>query len=407
MAVQLGGAGRPLPLPVSCDFPFGAGRADLRPGLGSGLPAPAGGAALGEGRTAASPLPAPALSPPMAGIAPRAHSPGTDVFATPHGFFVVRSDVGCFLQAPECHSPEAVEIRDLHPACRGGEHYVGDDIGSAVCILRGHAFHRTTDLSTAPSPDALPLHPTCRGGDHYASWGSRFSIIFLARGVVLSVADLTTGAEAEEMPLEPASRHGLYYYAPDATHLAFLGVDEQRGLYSQLFSSSGHQEVLPVHADVASFLPGGLSLVHRGTFGAWECVKLIQNETDGPLPGSHEITRKVGRVEEKLANWTFSTAGSPAPADLSVALLQAQFSLPPVYGGLGLRTEQEEWEAVAEEGEELRVILQPRQKLYWWQYHLGLGHRPILFCRCLKVTRSPASPANLPLPSSDSGDAGI
>uniref|UniRef100_A0A8C3RXM0 Uncharacterized protein n=1 Tax=Chelydra serpentina TaxID=8475 RepID=A0A8C3RXM0_CHESE len=356
---------------------------------------------------AASPLPAPALSAPMAGIAPRGRSPGTDVFATPHGFFVVRSDVGCFLQAPECHSPEAVAIRGLHPACRGGEHYVGAAAGSSVCILRGDAFHRTTDLSAAPSPDALPLHPTCRGGDHYASWGSRFSVLFLARGVVLSVADLTTGAEAEETPLEPASRRGLYYYAPDAAHLAFLGVDEQRGLYSQVFSSSGHQEVLPVHADVASFLPGGLSLVHRGTFGAWECIKLIQNATDGPLPGSHEITRKVGRVGEKLANWTFSTAGSPGPADLSVALLQAQFSLPPAYGGLGLKTEQEEWEAVAEEEEELRVILQPRQKLYWWQYHLGLGHRPILFCRCLKVTRSPAPPAALPLPRSHAGDAGV
>ncbi|CAM2102819.1 unnamed protein product [Caretta caretta] len=257
-----------FPSPLATTSRLGAGQADLSPGkaagyhrrleaqrLGEGRTAP-GAQRLGEGRTAPSPLPAPELSPPMAGIAPRARSPGTDVFTTPHGFFIVRSDVGCFLQAPECHSPEAVEIRGLHPACQGGEHYVGDTTGSCVCILRGDAFHRTTDLSAAPSPDALPLHPTCRGGDHYASWGGRFSLIFLARGVVLSVADLTTGAEAEEMPLEPASRHGLYYYALDATHLAFLGVDEQRGLYSQVFSSSGHQEVLPVHADVASFLPG-------------------------------------------------------------------------------------------------------------------------------------------------------
>uniref|UniRef100_A0A8C8S5W6 Uncharacterized protein n=1 Tax=Pelusios castaneus TaxID=367368 RepID=A0A8C8S5W6_9SAUR len=339
----------------------------------------------------------------MARIAPRARSPGTDVFATHHGFFVVRSDAGCFLQAPSCHTPEAVEIRSLHPTCRGGEHYVGDTTSSAIYILRGDAFHRTLDLSVAPSPDALPLHPTCHGGDHYTSWDGRFSIIFLTRGMVLSVADLTTGAEAEETPLIPAARCGLYYYAPDSTHLAFLHVDEQQGLCSHIFSSTGHWEVLPIHANVASFLPGGLALVHGNSFGAWEHVKLIQNETDEPLPSSHEITRKVGHVEEKLANWTFTSA----PVDLSMALLQAQFSLPPAYGGLGLRTEQEEWEMVAEEGEELRVILQPRQKLYWWQYVLGLGQRPLLFCRCLKVTRSPAPPTTVPLPSSDTWDADV
>ncbi|XP_030395412.1 uncharacterized protein LOC115637951 [Gopherus evgoodei] len=257
MAVQLGGAGRPLPLPFSYDIPFAGGpsgspaRARLRAPcwveaqrLGEGRGAP-GAQRLGEGRTAASPLPAPALNPPIAGIVPRAHSPGTDVFATPQGFFIVRSDVGCFLQAPECHSPEAVEIWSLHPACRGGEHYVGDAAGSSVCILQGNPFHQTMDLSAAPSPDALPLHPMCCGGDHYASWSSRFSVIFLARSVVLSVADLTMGVEAEEMPLKLASCHGLYYYACDATHLAFLGVDAQRGLYSQVFSSSGHQDVLP------------------------------------------------------------------------------------------------------------------------------------------------------------------
>ncbi|XP_074838581.1 uncharacterized protein LOC142004789 [Carettochelys insculpta] len=341
----------------------------------------------------------------MAGVVPRADSPGTDVFASPGGFFVVRSDLGCFLCVPHCHAPEAPKLRSLHPACRGGAHYVGD--GACVCILRGDTFHRTTDLSAAPSPDPFPLHPSCRGGDHYASWGGCFSIIFLARGVVLSVADLTTGAEAEETPLEPASRCGLYYYAPDAFHLAFLHVDEERGLRSQVFSSSGHQEDLPVHADVTSFFPGGLALVHGGTFGTWECIKLIQNETDGPLPGSYEITRQVGHAEEKLANWTFSAAGSPAPSDLSVALLQAQFSLPPAYGGLGLQTGQEEWEAVAEEEEELRVILQPHQKLFWWQYRLGLGARPVLFCRCLKVTRSPAPPANIPLPRSDARAVGV
>ncbi|KYO48249.1 hypothetical protein Y1Q_0010623 [Alligator mississippiensis] len=338
----------------------------------------------------------------MAGIAPRALSPGTDIFANRHGCFVVRSDLGCFVWASDSHAPASVEVRSLHPACQGGEHYVGDAApGSSVCILRGDVVHRATDLSTAPSPDPLPLHAVCCGGDHYAAGGGRFFVIFLARGVVLSVADLTTGAEAKEMPLVPAALHGLYYYASAEGLLAFLDVDGERGLCSHLFSNADCHEVLPVHPDVTSFFPGGLALVHGPAFGTWECVKLIQNDTDVPLPGSHDITRKVGHIQEKLANWTDSTASSPRAADLAVALLQAQFSLPAAYGGVGLQTEQEEWEAVAEEDESLRVILQPRQKLYWWQYVLGLGHKPLLFCRSLKVTRSPSPPTHVPLPRAD------
>lgn len=339
----------------------------------------------------------------MAGIVPRAGTPGTDVFATPDGFFVVRSDLGCFLRAPAGPAPAGAEICRLHPACRGGDHYVGEASGAAVCILRGEAFQRTADLGAAPGPEAFPLHPACRGGDHYVSGGGRFVVLFLARGVALSVADLSTGAGAEETPLDPAARCGLYYYAPDATRLALLRVDAQRGLCTQVGSGSGPGEVLPVPAAVASFLPGGLALVHGAAFGAWECIQRLENDTDGPLPGSYELSRPVGYVEQKWADWTFSPAGAPAPTDLAGALLRAQFALPPAYGGLGLRTEQEEWEAAAEEGEELRIILQPRQKLYWWQYRLGLGARPVLFCRSLKVTRSLAPPDLLPLPRSGTG----
>uniref|UniRef100_A0A8D0GVC7 Uncharacterized protein n=1 Tax=Sphenodon punctatus TaxID=8508 RepID=A0A8D0GVC7_SPHPU len=333
-------------------------------------------------------------------IAPRKDFPGTDVFASRDGISIVRSDLGCFLRAPNLHSGQGLEVWPLHPACRGGDHYVGDPASSSVYILRGGTFCRAPELGAEPAPSSLPLHPSCQDGDHYSSNGSHFHVLFLARGVVLSVADLATGADAKEAPLEPASRHGLYYYTADSTHLAFLSMDGDHGLRGHLVSRAGSEETFPIHPDVAAFLPGGLALSHGAAFGAWECVKIISNELDVPLPGTHEITRKVGFAQKALP-WKVPAGGSLEVGALTTALLQSQFSLPSAYGGLGLRTEQEEWEEAAEEGEPLRVILQPRQKLYWWQYCLGLGTDPLLFCRSLKVTRSPVPPANVPLPTAD------
>ncbi|CAI5791163.1 Hypothetical predicted protein [Podarcis lilfordi] len=337
----------------------------------------------------------------MAAIVPRADSRGTDVFATRHGFFVVRSDLGCFLQALDFRLGQDLQVWDLHPACRSGDHYVGDPTSSAIYLLRGDSFCKVLDLSSEPPSSTLPLHPSCQGGDHYAFCEGRFFIFFLTRGVVLSVADLATGATAKEICLEPALLNGLYYYGADASHLACLRMDEENGLCGYLFAAAGPKETFSVHPDVVSFLPGGLGHTHGAAFGAWECLKLISNATDLPMPSSHEITRKVG--SSKLAfSQKYRVSGSLDPESLAASLLQHQFSLPVAYGGLGLRTEQEEWEEAAEEGEALRVILQPRQKLYWWHYQLGLGKEPLLYCRSLKVTRSPSPPTHIPLPPVDS-----
>ncbi|XP_054848319.1 uncharacterized protein LOC129338267 [Eublepharis macularius] len=337
----------------------------------------------------------------MAAIASRTESPGTDVFASRHGAFIVRSDLGYFLQALDFSSGQDLKVWELHPACRGGDHYVGDPSSSAIYLLRGDTVFKVLDLSSEPPSGALPLHSSCRGGDHYAFCEGRFFIFFLARGVVLSVADLVTGSAAKESSLESTFIHGLYYYGSDATRLACFKMDAENGLRGHRLSTAGDEEVFSVHPDIVSFLPGGLAVTCGPAFGAWECLKLISNATDLPVPGSHEITRKVGYSKTVLGQ-KFSISGSLDSESLAVSLLQAQFSLPTAYGGMGLRTEQEEWEEVAEEGEPLRVILQPRQKLYWWQYRLGLGKEPTLFCRSLKVTRSPSPPTHIPLPLADS-----
>uniref|UniRef100_A0ACB8EWC5 Uncharacterized protein n=1 Tax=Sphaerodactylus townsendi TaxID=933632 RepID=A0ACB8EWC5_9SAUR len=337
----------------------------------------------------------------MATIVSRTNSPGTDVFATRHGTFIVRSDLGCFLQTLDFCSDQDIKVWELHPACRGGDHYVGDPSSSAIYLLRGDTFFKVLDLTSEPSAGALPLHPTCQGGDHYAFCDGRFFVFFLTRNVVLSVADLVTGSSAKEAALEPEFKDGLYYYGSGSAHLTCLRMDAENGLRGHLFSTAGNKEVFSVRPDVVSFFPGGLAVVYGPAFGIWECLKLISNATDLPMPSSHDITRKVG-YSKMASSQKFSVSGSLDSQSLAVSLLRSQFSLPAVYGGIGLQTEQEDWEDVAEEEEPLRVILQPRQKLYWWQYRLGLGQEPILFCRSLKVTRSPSPPTHIPLPLASS-----
>ncbi|KAH0626274.1 hypothetical protein JD844_001178 [Phrynosoma platyrhinos] len=332
----------------------------------------------------------------MAVIVPRTVSRGTDVFATRHGSFIVRSDLGCFLQALDFSSGQDLKVWDLHPACRGRDHYVGDPTSSAIYLLDGDSFCKVLDLNSEPPSSALPLHPSCQGGDHYASCEGRFFIFFLRRGMVLSVADLATAATAKEVSLECPFVDGLYYYGANATQLACFRMEENH-LRGHLLVTTGHKEPFSIHPDVASFLPGGLALNHGPAFGVWECIKLISNATDLPMPSSHEITRRVGYAKPVFGP-KYHICGSIDSESLGISLLQSQFSLPAAYGGMGIQTEQEEWEAVAEEGEPLRVILQPRQKLYWWHYQLGLGKDAILFCRALKVTRSPSPPTHIPLP---------
>ncbi|XP_072833061.2 uncharacterized protein LOC110091392 isoform X1 [Pogona vitticeps] len=338
----------------------------------------------------------------MASVVPRTVSPGTDIFTTRHGSFIVRSDLGYYLQTLDFSLGEDIKVSDLHPACRGKDHYVGDPTGSDIYLIHGDSFCKALDLNSEPPSSVLPLHSSCQGGDHYASCEGRFFIFFLKRGVVLSVADLATGAAPKEVSLEPAFLDGLYYYGADAKHVACLRMDEENHLHGHLFVIPvGQKESFSVHPDVVSFLPGGLAVTYGAAFGAWECLKLISNATSLPMPSSHEITRKVGYSKQPFVR-NYHVCGSVDPDSLAISLLQSQFSLCVAYGGMGVRTEQEEWEEVAEEGEPLRVILQPRQKLYWWHYQLGLGKEPLLFCRSLKITRSPSPPTHIPLPRADS-----
>ncbi|KAM6450749.1 uncharacterized protein PHA67_017715 [Liasis olivaceus] len=337
----------------------------------------------------------------MASIVPRTASPGTGVFITRHGAFVVRSDLGYFLQTLDFCSGQDIKVQPLHPACRGKDHYLGDPSSSTIFLLHGDSFCQVSDLNSEPPSDVFPLHPSCQGGDQYAFCEGCFFIFFLSRGVVLSMANLATGALIKEIQLESTLLDGLYYYGADAARLVCFRMDEEQHLCGTSFAiTAGHKESFVIHPDVVSFLPGGLSLTHGAAFGEWQCLKLLSNATDLPAPSSYEISRKVGYSKLELG-LKAHVDKSVDPESLAISLLQHQFALPAIYGGVGLRTEQEEWEEEAEEEEPLRVILQPRQKLYWWHYCLGLGKKPILYCRSLKITRSPSPPTHIPLPQAD------
>uniref|UniRef100_A0A098LZ24 Uncharacterized protein n=1 Tax=Hypsiglena sp. JMG-2014 TaxID=1550645 RepID=A0A098LZ24_9SAUR len=338
----------------------------------------------------------------MASIVPWTASPGSGVFVTRHGAFVVRSDLGYFLQTLDFSSGQDLKIQPLHPACRGKDHYVGDPSSLIVYLLHGDSFCQVSDLNSEPPSDVFPLHPSCRGADQYAFCEGCFFIFFLSRAVVLCVADLATGALIKEIHLEPTLLNGLFYYGSDSAHLACFRMDEEQRLCGTRFATrAGHkEESFAIHPDVVSFLPGGLSITHGAAFGQWQCLKLLSNPTDLPMPSSNEISRKVGYSKLELG-LKAHVDKSVNPESLAMSLLQHHFALPTIYGGLGLQTEQEEWEEAAEEEEPLRVILQPRQKLYWWHYCLGLGKTPILYCRSLKITRNPSPPTNIPLPRTE------
>lgn len=50
------------------------------------------------------------------------------------------------------------------------------------------------------------------------------------------------------------------------------------------------------------------------------------------------------------------------------------------------------------EKESIQVNLECRQNLYIWHYHLGIGHKPVLFCRDVHFTKENNPPDRIPLP---------
>lgn len=340
----------------------------------------------------------------MARIVPRKDAPGTGIFRKRHGDFMVRSDLGCYLRTERLETGRSIEIRGLHPSCQGGDHYLGSERDPDIYIIKGDSYRVVQDLSTDEGAQVYQLHPNCRGGDHYMKRADFFFILFFGQGVVRGVCDLSTDSRGEDIPLHPQCCLGLYYFGI-GSYWAMVTVDQRWGAQFYLYKSfinANLAAVYSIHPDLVSFLPGGLALTRGPSFGGWECIKTLSNDSDTPITWTHAVARKVGFAKEKVAsvgrNWKVGTSASLGAGELTAAVVKAQFSLSAEYGGSSVKTEKEDWTEAREEEETFQATLEPKQSLYMWQYRLGLGQEPILFCRDIKFTKDPTPPATIPLP---------
>uniref|UniRef100_A0A8C8VKC2 Uncharacterized protein n=1 Tax=Pelusios castaneus TaxID=367368 RepID=A0A8C8VKC2_9SAUR len=338
-------------------------------------------------------------------LVPRKDSHGTDVFRNDSGDCIVRSDLGCYLQTSDfLERGRNIIIHRLHPSCQGGDHYVGSRQERNVYIIKGSSYRVVKDLSTDEGAKVYELHPRCCGGDHYGRVGWTFCIIFQKEGKIRWVTNLSTAQGEKNFDLHPECCKGLYYFGIDQ-YLTLIRMDEKWGPHFYLYPDSTKDKLdsfFSIHPDVLSFFPGGLALTKGTSTGGWECIKTLHNGSDSSITWSDKVTRKVGYAKQQISsiehNWSISTEMSLGAGELTKLITQAQFSLKAEYGGRGVRTEQEDWNEAREEEESIQVTLEPQKNLYIWQYHLGIGHKPVLFCRDVQFTKENNPPDRIPLP---------
>ena len=150
-------------------------------------------------------------------------------FCGTHKLYIVRSDLGQYLETSDFNKGTDLNIRYLHRDCRGGDHYlsyvhspaIGADY-SCFFIISGDHYRRVTDLATAADVTGdTQLHEKCRGGDFYLATSSfhaftvspSFIIVFSDKGMYRVVSDLGTAKNAKEYKLHDECKGGLYYWA--------------------------------------------------------------------------------------------------------------------------------------------------------------------------------------------------
>ncbi|XP_034643300.1 uncharacterized protein LOC117885882 [Trachemys scripta elegans] len=343
-------------------------------------------------------------TPANGSLVPHKDAPGTDVFYNQGGFFIIRSDLGCYLWTEDLKSGTGIKIQRLHPACQGGDHYLSDNKNPPnIYIIKGDSYRVVKDLSTDAEAEVRELDSSCHGGDHYTYCGSWFYIISQKKGSLDYVCDLSTPISGGRTPLEPECSKGLFYFTIDNLP-TLIKLDEKWGaqcyLYKEFFSN--HPRFSSIHPNVLNFFPGGLALVKGASTGGWECIKTLHNDSDSSITWSDKVTCKVGYAKQQMSsiehNWSISAEMSIGAGELTKLITQFQFSFKTEYGGRSIRTDQEDWNEAREEEESIQVTLEPKKNLYIWQYRLGIGHKPILFCRDVQFTKENNPPDRIPLP---------
>ncbi|KAK7137477.1 hypothetical protein R3I94_013203 [Phoxinus phoxinus] len=338
----------------------------------------------------------------MAGIVPKRKVKGVDICGSRYNYFIIRSDLGCYMRSSDFKQGSDISIYALHPSCQYGDHYFGDY--NWFYIIKGDDCRRVTDLTADSDSSVFTLHPNCRGGDHYLSGFGWFYIIFQDKGIYRRTDDLTNDYNSTEFPLHPNCKDGLYYWGLPF-HYYFLkptskwAVEYYKG---NDFEKDSCVAVYSVHPDVLNFLPGGLSITIGPAFGRWVNIRYANNDTPSTMIWKRTVTKKVGYNKEKMSqmthNWNISASTTISSGGLEGLISQRQFSLTAEYGGSSVNAEKENWNEETTVEEEITCELKPNESLYVWQYQLGFGSEPVLFCKDLKVTNKPDPPTEVPLP---------
>uniref|UniRef100_A0A8D0GU97 Uncharacterized protein n=1 Tax=Sphenodon punctatus TaxID=8508 RepID=A0A8D0GU97_SPHPU len=340
-------------------------------------------------------------------LVPQKESKGTDIFRNSSGTFIVRSDLGCYMICESLDSNHNIRIERLHPACQDGNHYVNSweslkNPHPYTTIIKGTSMRTVSNLTTDSGPIVSEMHPNCRGGDYYMTVNDLHYVLFLSKGKFHVSSDLSKDTRAADYPLHTDCQKGLYYFGI-YDKPALIKVDENWGpqyyQYSN-FETGELQLFRSIHPDVLTFLPGGLALTQGASFGAWNLLKMLYNESESTVTWDYQITVTVGYNRKTMSsiehNWKISSEVSAEPGWLTKLICKAQVKLTAEYGGKSIRVDEETWSETKQTQESVRVSLGPNQKIYLWQYHLGIGQEPILFCRDISVTKTPTPPAYIP-----------
>ncbi|KAL1252291.1 hypothetical protein QQF64_020087 [Cirrhinus molitorella] len=350
----------------------------------------------------------------MNGIIPRSKAKGTDICATEICYYIIRSDLGCYMKTSDLNKGSDISICRLHPACQNGDHYIADREGY-FHIIKGNSCRKVTDLSTDSNAVVYSLHPNCQGGDHYFSTYHHFCIIFQEKGTLRVTTNMKLDSDVKEDTLNPDYRDGLYYWGlqiRDPLHIILKSIFSPGRCFFFLkptceWGVEYHTVLInknySVHPNVLNFLPGGLSVTKGPAVGMWEIIKTITNDSNTPVTWQKKITKKVGYSKEKMTqithNWNIAASASIESGELAKLIAKFHFSFSTEYGGSHVSTESETWNEATEEEEMLTFELKPKESVYLWQYKLGLGEESVLFCRHLKITNEPNPPTEIPLPS--------
>lgn len=336
-------------------------------------------------------------------IVPKNLAKGVDFCGVGKYYYIVRSDLTCYMRSTNFHRGEDLEVFSLHPACRDGDHYLAhkDDL---FYIIKGNSYRRVTNMNKDEESIIYTLHPNCQGGDHYLSAFDYFYIIYQKRGVYRRTKNMNKDEDSEEFTLHPNCRNGLYYFGT-ADYYYFVKPHDEWGiqyLRSTNFNTNENSETFSFHPSVINFLPGGLGVTKGSSYGEWSCIKTISNDSQTPVEWKKRVTKKIGFEKEKMSsvehNWKVSSTISAETGGLTALIAKSQFSLTAEYGGSSVNTDKETWSEATEIEETITATLQPNKKIYIWMYQLGLGKEPVLHCRSMIILDTSNPPNDVPLP---------